>query len=615
MIRVSREDIPIFRRDLLDRVPTLNGALTIIVVVLLFLGRSESSRKAAVQSPSSSPSARSAPQTSRTPVLFFSDLTSGPATGNSDNTYTSNGGVYVNIYGNFFGSAQGPATVTLGSASCLHVINWGTIWNWYQKITVQLTSACASGEFVVTTDQGKSNGLPFMVTTGRIYYVSATGKDSNNGSFSRPWMTIPHAVQAAGEKPGNVIYAENGISDTTEDGQEWEAALTLKGDWCKGTRAQPDALAAYPGATVQIGSSTLRKPGYGLRTTDSSGSGGACSGYWTFAGITFRGGAAISVNGPSQYWRFVANDISNAQNSGENGGGAAFEFSQASHNEIFGNNLHDMNLATTDRLQQGLYLSTDANHSDIGWNVVTNAKGRALLQTHSSPLSSGNGFILYDIRIHDNVIHGAAEECILVDTVDPSKGAILVYNNVLWDCGKDGSGSDNQHMQLSGDFDHSQGVGSGWIEWFNNTVYCESTGKENCWGSGYVDIHDGRGALNSVHNEVLYSNGETNYWAAGITPWNPSFYCEPSSSPAQCPTIRGSNNLVFNHGDPTYTRILTMNFNVDPMFVNLRTRDFHLQSTSAARGKGVALWNGVSAPVYDIDGRVRGNPPSLGAFE
>jgi hypothetical protein len=582
---------------------------------LLFFNWQENNTNASVQLAPTTSSTSPPRQASDSPVLFFTDLTSGPSTSNSDPTYSSNGGAYVNLYGNFFGSRQDSSTITLGGASCLRVINWGTSWNWYQKITVQLSGTCASGDFVVTTDRGTSNSLPFTVTGGKIYYVSASGKDSNNGSFSRPWLTIPHAVQTVGAKAGNIIYAENGVSQTTEDRQDWEAALTLKSDWCKGTTAQPDVLAAYPGAFVQIGPSTSRTPGYGLRTTDFSAGGGACAGSWTFAGITFRGGSAITVNGPSQYWRFVANDISNAQSSGENGGGAAFEFGQASHNQIYGNHLHDMNLATTDRLQQGLYLSTDADHSDVGWNVVENGKGRALLQTHSSPLTSGNGFILYDIRIHDNLIHGGAEECILVDTVDPSKGAVLVYNNVLWDCGRDGSGTDSQHMQLSGDFDHSQGVGSGWIEWYNNTVYCQSTSKDNCWGSGYVDIHDGRGAFNSVHNEILYSNGQANYWAVGITPWNPSFYCESSSAPAQCPTFRGSANLVFNHGGPTYTSILTNNFNIDPLFANLTGRNFHLQSISAARHKGVTTWNGISAPTYDIDGRVRDNPPSLGAYE
>jgi hypothetical protein len=585
----------------------------VLIILLLFAGL-ESNSATAIQSAISN-SVVPAQEPSQPPVLFFSDLKSGPASGNSDTTYGSNGGVYVNLYGNFFGTTQGSSTVSLGSISCLRVISWGMSWNWYQKITVQLTPTCLSGNFIVTTDKGKSNGLPFTITSGKVFYVSPNGKDSNNGSFSRPWMTVPHAVQTAGTKAGNIIYAENGVTAAKEDGEEWEAALTLKADWCRGTAAEPDVLAAYPGASVQIGSSNSRTPGYGLRTTDSSAGGGACSGYWTFAGINFRGGSAISVNGPSQYWRFVANDISNAQNSGENGGGAAFEFGQASHNEIFGNHLHDLNLATTDRLQQGLYLSTDANHSDVGWNLLANAKGRALLQTHSSPLSSGNGFVLYDIRIHDNMIHGAAEECILVDTVDPSKGAILVFNNVLWDCGRDGSGSDSQHMQLSGDFDHAQGVGSGWIEWYNNTVYCESTEKENCWGSGYVDIHDGRGAFNSVHNELLYSNGEANYWAVGATPWNPSFYCEASSSSAECPTFRGSNNLVFNHGAPTYTRILLANFNIDPMFVNLRGRDFHLQLNSAAHAKGITAWDGVNAPAYDIEGRLRGSPPSVGAYE
>ena len=59
------------------------------------------------------------------PVLFFSGLTSGPKTGDENNN-----GVYVTLYGNFFGSN---ATVTVGDEQAL-IKTAPTSWLWYPKI-------------------------------------------------------------------------------------------------------------------------------------------------------------------------------------------------------------------------------------------------------------------------------------------------------------------------------------------------------------------------------------------------------------------------------------------------------------------------------------------------
>src|SRR5450759_3576747 len=48
---------------------------------------------------------------------------------------------------------------------------------------------------------------------------------------------------------------------------------------------------------------------------------------------------------------------------------------------------------------------------------------------------------------------------------------------------------------------------------------------------------------------------------------------------------------------------------LDPMFVG--ASDFHLQSSSPAKGAGTAT----GAPTVDLDGKTRPNPPAIGAFE
>jgi len=99
--------------------------------------------------------------------------------------------------------------------------------------------------FVVTVNGIASNPFTILRQYGHIYFVSANGSDGNNGSSTTPWKTIPHAVQTAGTSAGNIVYV-NGISQTTDDGQGWRAALTLRNEWCRGTASQPNALVAYP---------------------------------------------------------------------------------------------------------------------------------------------------------------------------------------------------------------------------------------------------------------------------------------------------------------------------------------------------------------------------------
>src|SRR6185437_1360801 len=63
------------------------------------------------------------PAASQTPPprIFFTDITSGPATGGENGA-----GAYVTIYGNFFGTS--PGTVTIGGVKATTYKQWGTPW-------------------------------------------------------------------------------------------------------------------------------------------------------------------------------------------------------------------------------------------------------------------------------------------------------------------------------------------------------------------------------------------------------------------------------------------------------------------------------------------------------
>src|SRR6516164_2209469 len=101
------------------------------------------------------------------PVLFYSDLTQAPATGNTDTTYSASGnGAYITLYGNFLSNFT---SVKLNGLSCLTVVSNPAPWLWYQRMVVQLQSNCTTGNFMLTTSAGTSNGILFtVVNSGRI---------------------------------------------------------------------------------------------------------------------------------------------------------------------------------------------------------------------------------------------------------------------------------------------------------------------------------------------------------------------------------------------------------------------------------------------------------------
>lgn len=531
------------------------------------------------------------------PVIFFSDLTSGP--NNHGENVSGFSGAYVTLYGNFFGSSQGSSMASLNGSSCLRVVSWGTPWQWYQKIVVQLGSTCSSGNFVVTVNGVASNPLAFAVNTGHIYFVSANGSDSNGGSSTSPWKTIPRSVKNAGTSAGNIIYVRDGVSQTSDDGEGWKAALTLRNEWCRGTASQPDALVAYPGASVAIGTTT--GPESGVRSTGSSGGGGACQGAWTFAGLQLRGSTGISLNGqsrtsPSSNWRLVGNDITCPNG---NGATACFETEYAANVKAYGNNVHDTGVVgppTASALYHGVYFSTDTNHVDFGWNTIANVHGCRGLQLHSS-----DGYDLYDYSIHDNVIHDTQCDGMLLATTNPSQGQISVYNNVIYNAGKGPNNPERTgawNCIYLGTYTKRGPAGSGTVEVYGNTMY-------NCGSFATPPYRDSNNGIQNagndpvriyIHDNIVYQNNTSAPYFDNENPLPDGIY--------------GTNNVFFGIGPAPASAHVTGTIKGKPQFVNPGV-DFHLSSANA-NGAGSK-----TDPVatYDHDGLRRPTPLTVGAYE
>ena len=501
------------------------------------------------------------------PVIFYSDLQSGPKNGGENNN-----GAYVSIYGKRFGSSQATSYVTVGTGKALNYKVWTDT-----KICFQLGAGASSGTVTVTNSNGTSNGLPFTVRAGNIYFVSTSGNDSNNGSFGSPWRSIPKAKNSL--SAGDIAYMMNGVTQTTVD--DYNADLSIQS---AGTPSNPIALVAYPGATVTIGTNSAN---YGLRTPAISGA----KDYWILAGITFRGLAAMDLVGVTG-WRVVGNDFSCPNGSGQS---ACVHTDTTTKLQFYGNYVHNVGDAagSIDKYYHAVYFTTNSNSIDAGWNTVvpnpsgsTKSGGCRAIQFYST-----GGSDQFDLHVHDNVVHHAICDGINFSTVNPDGGTVEAYNNLVYHVGTGPdpyNGSSNYAcivMNSSGSSPRAS------ADIYNNTLYdCGSRGTSD---AGALAL----GIPSRLRGNVVRVTGTEQYLAPS---WN-----------ANCSTLTGTNNLWFGGG--TASTCTTSNVSSDPLFVNPGAGDFHLQSASPAKDHGTTI----ASLKTDLDGirRPQGASYDIGAYE
>lgn len=523
------------------------------------------------------------------PRIFYTDLVSGANAGGEGNR-----GTFVTIHGKGFGASRGTSTVTVGGGGVAGYPLWSE-----SKVVAQLGAAAATGNVVVNAAGGASNGVPFAVRAGNIYFVAISGNDNNDGSFATPWRTIPKAKDTIAA--GDIAYIMNGVSQTAED--NFGAALSIE---TSGAPGSPKALVAYPGATATVGSLApglmgIRVPNLGLPAND-----------WVFAGLVLRAEAeALAIGGTgSSRWRVVGNDISCPLGDGESG---CFAASQASFIAFLGNQVHHAGTSTVtqpSKQYHAVYFTTDTNHVEVGLNHIhDNATCRAI-QFHSSPLCAPScgpgdttGFNQYDLSVHDNLIDGDACDGINFATVNPAAGAVQAFNNVIVRVGRGPDppdGSANYAGIYVAGTTNTGADGTGTVDVYNNTLYdCGARGGSD---AGLFGRGPGSPALAMrLRNNIVRALASESY----------------VSSSSTTSGISGSHNLWFGAGaGPAY---LTDNLDVDPAFVNPASSEFHLRAGSPAVDSGTAVTldhdkDGLARPqagVYDRGAYERPDPADL----
>lgn len=392
------------------------------------------------------------------PQLYYSDLLNGPSRGGENG-----GGAFVTIYGRGFGDVRGTSIVTIAGEEVFAYPQWSD-----KRITIQLGRNAQSG-LVIAHISGcsNSNALPFTVRDGHIYFVALDGNDHSNGSFSTPWKTIVAAKNRL--RPGDVVYVMNGVVQDSLD--KYDSSLSIQ---MSGSADRPIAIVAYPGAKVTIGSAG--GPQIAARTPNID----RTSDHWVLAGLTFVGAQEALDITASTDWRIVGNDFSCPNGFGPTG---CIEIGQATQIKFWGNTVHDVAKPGTTKQYHAVYFTTDSNHIDVGWNTIANVRGCRGIQFHSSPLDAGTGMNQFDLRVHDNIIHDVVCDGINLATIDPSKGPIEVYNNLIYNVGtgpdpEDGS-SNYACIYVQGG-SNAGAPGSGTVQIYNNTMY-------NCGGRRNTD--------------------------------------------------------------------------------------------------------------------------------
>ncbi len=511
------------------------------------------------------------------PRIFFTDLLSGPNAGGQNNK-----GAFVTLYGKRFGATRGTSTVTVGGGAVDNCPLWTDT-----KVVCQLGPQAQTGNIVLTVNGQTSNGMAFTVRPGNIYFTALTGNDNNDGSFANPFGTVKAGKDALA--PGDILYVMDGVVQDTVD--DFDTALIIA-KACEQDR--PCALVVYPGAKVTIGQTTGSSPSIGIRNPDVLTN----YAHWVIAGFTVRAtqdGDAIDINNSDDY-RIIGNDVSVPFGIHS----AALQASNSNFVKMFGNYGHDQGSPNSPatKFQHMFYYTTDSNHAEFAWNEVDARNGNTCrgLQFHSSPAATA-GNNQYDLSVHDNYIHDTRCDGINFATIDPSKGKVEAYNNVIVHVGfgvLTGAASNYSCIYFAGITNAGQ-PGSGTAHVYNNTlVDCGAEGGPDSGAIGYDDP--------AAPIKVLFENNIVSQLAG-------EFYFNPNSHTVAS-NFTGSKNLFFGLGaGPSF---LSSNINADPKFANAAAWNFRLISGSPAIDAGNNTGIGT-----DFDGvaRPQGAAFDVGALE
>lgn len=503
------------------------------------------------------------------PVLFFTDITSGPKTGGQNNQ-----GAFISIYGEGFGAQRNNSTVRIGGVEVANYVIWGENNAGARQldlIVVQPGPNITSGNIVVTVNAKASNGLPFTVRAGNIFFVipdAPNASDTNPGTFAEPFET-PYR-QPGEMSAGDLVYIKGGTlnnSDPRYPGWDCAICFFLDND-PNGTATNPVAWIGYPGDPPVLGAPLPMRRGIFMD--------GAMQ-YYVIANMRFTHyGGTMELSGNSH--RIIGNYSYDGIYSN---GGVIGILGNSAHHKIYGNHLRN-NGEPGDKLNgSGFYLQGFGTNEDIdfGWNHVEDQRGARAIQVYGH---IDNDFI-DNIRIHDNLLSGSELNNMVLGGSDGSTnilGTIYVYNNIIIGAGDPGLRVNDPN---------------GTVIIQNNVLYNNGTPGVN-GSTAQLYIERAAAGHITLRNNILYAV-------------SPQTYAQIDAA-AGDQVMVADHNLYFNGGSCPDFELTCIHAN--PQFVNLPGLDFHLQAGSPAINAGID-----TAVTRDYAGlpRPQGAAYDIGAFE
>jgi len=494
-----------------------------------------------------------------TPVIFYSDLTSGPKVGGQDNK-----GVFVSIYGKNFGSSQGGAYVSIGGGQADNYPVWSDT-----KISFQLGSAAATGNIMITTSEGTSNGVPFTVRSGNIYFVDDSAAGAGTGTFADPWQSpASYYAKINANEDGSTCYFRAGTYSGQYGYPGWHANfcfLTQDG----GAEGQENAFIGYPGEVA-----TIQTAGVADRNNFRDNNGAT---YIIVANLRLI--ANNSSIGAVDNWRVIGNKITGCTAAVSASGIVG---ANGTNIKIYGNEITG---GTSGNKLDHAFYPNEGENIDFGWNWIHDndfSWGPMISTNRDGSNTSGLQYINY--RYHDNIIDMSDHPSRAIGVADVGNDStIYIYNNVIIG------------PSLADAYAPVLYAWYGTLYYYNNTIYnCGNSGATNdiFWMGSSVKAA-------TFKNNIVYANSTCKE------------YMDIDGG-----TIINENNCWYGIGDFANHSSGASGTNAgaveaDPLFVDASNKDFHLKDNSPCIDKGKDVSNVV---VTDKDGNIRA-VPDIGTYE
>lgn len=400
------------------------------------------------------------------PLLRFTDLISGPATGLGDGLGS---GVIVTVWGQGIGDTQGEVFFTDSNGverPAAHVYYWkradgalpggpADLWTSHLMYEVAFSIPAGSANGLGSIRIRKANAgsysgtLPFTVRAGRILWVAKAENGGNNAnagtSYAAPKLYINGGGNPSSLGLGNYLQAgdtvySRGVVEVPETPTARDA-MYIRG--AAGTLEQQIMICAYPGTRPEV-----RGYEFGVHIYNSRAVGVSKFKVMTGNQPPSPPGQLVPGVGCThlvscQEGRFVGVELTDNPNTCTTGQSAAImaNYSGMDKAKYLGCEIHDVGCDGTSHYQHTMYLSVRAlltvEAPEVAFMHLRDCRAKFGIHIYDQADQYGDVSTLTGIaKIHHNVIvrqKGAGISC---HSANAWTAGLHVYNNILIECGK-----------------------------------------------------------------------------------------------------------------------------------------------------------------------------------